>query len=470
MPYRSVILLLLWVFPGFLWAGEEDPPPGGETSIQQEIERWIGRLGSSDWEERKKATEALLRIGKPALPALEMAAESGDLEIRLRAKDILWQIRRGMGGGFFSPRYGAHATLLQNGGSPKTEAAVQRGLAWLRDHQNPDGTWSCKQFMKNCKQGACTGAGSSPTYDLAVTGLAVLAFLGAGHTYKHGKFKATMKLALSALKARQDEKGLFGAKTKDGRWIYNHLLCTFAVAEAYGMSGKSGFIHAFAQKAVDYLADCQTYDNQTNTGYGWRYGRMPDDGDSSCTAWAVMALKAARWSELHVPESRFEGALRWFEKVTDKEDFKVAYAEGGSAPSRPPGTEGKFLPTGAMTAAAVLARIFIHEAKAKERKEVMGGGKHLLRQLPLWDPDGGTIDMMFWFWGTQACFQLGGEAWAAWNDSIKKALLPSQHREGCMSGSWDPIGAWGGVGGRVYATAINLLTLEVYYRYRRFLK
>ena len=32
-------------------------------------------------------------------------------------------------------------------------------------------------------------------------------------------------------------------------------------------------------------------------------------------------------------------------------------------------------------------------------------------------------------------------------------------------GSWEPIDRWGGEGGRVYATAINALTLEVYYRY-----
>ena len=36
----------------------------------------------------------------------------------------------------------------------------------------------------------------------------------------------------------------------------------------------------------------------------------------------------------------------------------------------------------------------------------------------------------------------------------------------CDDGSWDPaVDKWGSIGGRVYATAINVLTLEVYYRY-----
>jgi hypothetical protein len=52
---------------------------------------------------------------------------------------------------------------------------------------------------------------------------------------------------------------------------------------------------------------------------------------------------------------------------------------------------------------------------------------------------------------------------------MKNALVPTQKREGCENGSWDPIGAWGTAGGRVYATAINCLSLEIYYRYGRVL-
>ena len=37
-------------------------------------------------------------------------------------------------------------------------------------------------------------------------------------------------------------------------------------------------------------------------------------------------------------------------------------------------------------------------------------------------------------------------------------------------GSWDPVGAWGSAGGRVYATAINCLTLQVWTRYQRIKK
>jgi hypothetical protein len=50
---------------------------------------------------------------------------------------------------------------------------------------------------------------------------------------------------------------------------------------------------------------------------------------------------------------------------------------------------------------------------------------------------------------------------------MKDALLPNQRKGACEDGSWDPVGEWCRGGGRVYATAINVLTLEIYYRYKR---
>ena len=131
---------------------------------------------------------------------------------------------------------------------------------------------------------------------------------------------------------------------------------------------------------------------------------------------------------------------------------------------------GKFQPTEAMTAAAVISRIFILGSKATNRPEILGGGNLLKQNPPKWDVKGGTIDMYYWYYGALAMFQLGGEYWKTWEPALRDALVATQHTEGCEKGSWDPAGVWGGAGGRVYATAINTLTLEVYYRYSRILR
>ncbi|GEM_PF-1739479 len=378
---------------------------------------------------------------------------------------IYWNSAIGIGNGtgrFLGGRFGGRRNLRRASGDRETESAVLRGLVWLKNHQDPDGSWSCKEFMANCKEGACTGAGADAGYDTGVTGLALLAFLGAGQTHKHGRYKNTVKKGLQALKACQSPEGRFGPECADGRWIYNHALCTMAAAEVYGMSNWSPLLQGMAQKSVDFLADCR------NPGLGWRYGRRPGDNDSSVTGWAAMALKSADLCGLDVPAECFEGALAWFDRVTDETYHRVGYTD-----KRDTGmvihevASGPVPPMETPTAAAVFCRMLIRGAGQAERPEVAGGGDLLQRIAPSWNPETYSIDMIFWHFGTLAMFQLGGERWSGWNESLKNALVPHQKRDGCENGSWDPIGAWGAAGGRVYATAINVLTLETYYRFVR---
>ena len=56
--------------------------------------------------------------------------------------------------------------------------------------------------------------------------------------------------------------------------------------------------------------------------------------------------------------------------------------------------------------------------------------------------------------------------WKTWNRAMVDALVDHQNTDGDKEGSWEPVGRWCCKGGRVYATAINALTLETYYRYR----
>ena len=79
----------------------------------------------------------------------------------------------------------------------------------------------------------------------------------------------------------------------------------------------------------------------------------------------------------------------------------------------------------------------------------------------------------YWYYGSLGMFQFGGEHWAKWNEAMKKILVEHQRKGGPLDGtvndvdgSYDPVGS-GGIphGGRVMATALAALTLEVYYRY-----
>jgi hypothetical protein len=113
-----------------------------------------------------------------------------------------------------------------------------------------------------------------------------------------------------------------------------------------------------------------------------------------------------------------------------------------------------------------MSRIFMQKRKSEP---ALGAVKLLVSDLPEWKTN--KIDFYYWYYATLALFQYDGPdgpMWKKWNEPMKNALVPNQKtaKDGCRNGSWDPDAErWGSEGGRVYAVALNALTLEVYYRY-----
>ena len=62
-----------------------------------------------------------------------------------------------------------------------------------------------------------------------------------------------------------------------------------------------------------------------------------------------------------------------------------------------------------------------------------------------------------------------GPAWDKWNRKVRTVLIETQCKQGCATGSWDPLTPvedhWGALSGRLMMTSLSALTLEVYYRY-----
>ena len=92
----------------------------------------------------------------------------------------------GSGRGSFGNRNGGGRRLMvkRHGGSKATENTVDNALRWLAYHQEAEGHWDSRK------------CGSEEKIDTAVTSLALLAFLGAGHSEKHGENKETVKRAI----------------------------------------------------------------------------------------------------------------------------------------------------------------------------------------------------------------------------------------------------------------------------------
>jgi hypothetical protein len=371
----------------------------------------------------------------------------------------------GIGSGSGGGRPGLGGRLARRrgvpGGAPPITAA-DAGLEWLKRHQSPDGSWDCDGFPQygDPKRGPlCDGIGA-PQNDVGVSGLALLAFLGAGQTHRDGVHKEAVRKGLKWLAQQQDAEGCFGPRT--GHYTYGHGIAALAMAEAWGMT-RSGIWKTPAQKGIDFILAAQ------NPYKAWRYDVRPGDNDVSVTGWMAMALKSAKLAGgLLVPDEPLKAAHAFVKEMTDEESGRTGYTKKGERPVRPDGKEAAFPAeeSEALTAVGMLVRVFNGE-DPKQSPMLKAGAELLTKRLPVWEANSGKIDHYYWYYGTLAMFQMGGAEWNQWNAKMLDAVIRTQRTDGNFRGSWDPVDAWGADGGRVYATAVLTMCLEVYYRYDR---
>jgi hypothetical protein len=349
-------------------------------------------------------------------------------------------------------------------GRDKGAAAVDLALAWLAEHQDDDGHWDSDGFMRHDpSDDKCDGAGGQ-LYDVGLTGLSTLAFLGAGYTdrgsEKENPYAKTVRTGLRFLIQSQADDGVFGTRATHS-FIYNHAIATLAMSEAFWMTQNPRYKKP-AQDGVNFLGMAR------NPYLAWRYDPRGGENDTSVTAWCVAALRSAKNAGLDVDPDAFTGAMTWFEKMTDPTFGQVGYNSPGGSSARLEGMQDRFPAdmTQAMTAAAITGRVFCGE-DPRLSEAIRKGAALCLAHTPVWNPDAGSIDMYYWYWGTLAMVHVGGPSWRKWSAAMDDAIVKHQRPgdAGSRAGSWDPVGAWGGAGGRIYSTAMMTLCLEVYYRY-----
>jgi hypothetical protein len=347
-------------------------------------------------------------------------------------------------------------------GGTQAEQAVVSALQWLKEHQSPEGWWDGDEFNAQCKKNQCDGLGAGSN-DVGLTGLALLCFLGAGETHQEGTYKNTVKQGLKYLMSVQGEEGYFGEQAGEA-FLYNQACAALAMAEAYGMTQAKPFREP-AQKAIDFVLRAQ------NPHSAWRYSYPPNgDNDTSVTGWMVMVLKSGKLSGLTVDDQSISNAITWIEEMTDPLTGRTGYVDTGGTPGRLSYLMDKFPARNSesMTAVGVLVRIFGDRTLADD--PMIGKGAELMGNcLPMWNTETGHIDFYYWYYGTLAMFQVGGAHWDKWNDAIKTAIIDHQRSDPNQDefGSWDPVDPWGTIGGRIYSTTLNCLSMEVYYRYPR---
>jgi hypothetical protein len=337
--------------------------------------------------------------------------------------------------------------------SPETEEAIERGLAFLARYQGADGRWSLQGFPE----------GASLVSDTAATALAVLAFQGAGYNHREFQYKDVVRGGIAHLLKGQKENGDLFVPLDDASnrsvWLYSHSLAAIAICEAYGMTQDPALRHP-AQKAIDFVVESQNVQRG-----GWRYA--PGIGaDTSVTGWMMMALKSGELAGLDVPPAAYRRIGRWLDDAQQSSSEPHLYRYNPFAPDTPEQRHGRET-SKTMTAVGLLMRLYT--GWHRDNSNMQRGAAYLAQNLP----ELGTTrqplrDTYYWYYATQVMAHVGGQSWQAWMGRLHPLLVNSQIRQGPYGGSWDPqapiADRWGPHAGRIYVTALNLLSLEVQYR------
>ena len=321
------------------------------------------------------------------------------------------------------------ARLRQTGGTIEGEAAVVKALDWLQATQNADGSWD-------------------KTHPVAMTGFAILAYLGHCETPLSEKYGETVLKGITYLvnNGLKNDGRLTNKDLGSIQWVYDHGIATYALAESYTFCKQLNInipdLDTVTEKASDIILQ-----GQTNEG-GWLY-KFPSTGggDNSVGFWQIQALKACKHTGLWT-DSKFKSTIRkalgWLEKVQGK-NGAIGYRNN---PAQSPG----------LTGGGVLAFQMWDEGRSKEAK---AGIKYISENSDFkWGTE--SANLYYHYYNAQAMINHGGREWDDYNNKFRDELIKGQNEDG----SWDK--GFGGNHGAInnhMGTCLAALMLEVYYRF-----
>ncbi len=121
-----------WKTPLALWSVALLACPGSAVAAgadkadsAADLSRWVKQLSSDDYGAREEATEKLIRAGRPAIPAVAVAAQEDDLEVTSRSMDVLRELLNSDDSATEEAAAGALTKLSEAQGTASAEMAAE---------------------------------------------------------------------------------------------------------------------------------------------------------------------------------------------------------------------------------------------------------------------------------------------------------------------------------------------------------
>jgi hypothetical protein len=327
------------------------------------------------------------------------------------------------------------------GATRESEQAVDAALRWLALHQRPNGSWSFDLNLDPCN-GQCRHSkkgGETPTPSTAATGLALLAFLGAGHTHHDdGPYAETVRRGIYFLRAAAGQAEA-GYDWQQGS-MYGHGIALMALAEALAMTSEEGRGDSDLQSLVARGASFTAVAQHENGSWGYVPG---SPGDTTVSGWQVLSLIAAKRSNVDLRSNTLRDAKRFAMSTCTDRDYWFGYKG----------------PPGEPTTTAIGLTLMLYLGESPDYTPFYDAIGDLARRGPM------LTNVYHDYYGTLALHHCRHHEWDSWNTKLRDHLVATQAKLGHEAGSWHFQDRWGDVGGRLYTTAMCAMMLEVYYRY-----
>jgi prenyltransferase beta subunit len=288
----------------------------------------------------------------------------------------------------------ANADPSTNLMTSETQQAISAGLAYLSLHQNEDGSFGRGNYSRN----------------VAICGLAGMAFMASGSTPGRGPFGGEVNLCVQHILNNSREGGFIIAPGSASHGpMYGHGFATLFLAEVYGMHPDS-MVREKLDAAVKLIISTQ------NDEGGWRYEPKRQDADISVTICQVMALRAARNAGIFVPNVTIDRCIDYV-KRSQNPDGGFMYQLSQPGESRFP-----------RSAAGVVA---FYNAGIYEGEELERGLDYLLKHVPQSGLSSREAHFYYGhYYAVQALWQAGGDRWQRWYPAIRDTLLAQQKSDG----------------------------------------
>jgi len=298
------------------------------------------------------------------------------------------------------------------------------------------------------------------TKNAGTTGLALMAFIGAECVPK--EYTENIAKAIKFLKSLYHPTSDYTDGTRDAAFyggligksnpMYEHAIATLALIEAL-VETNDASLESIIDEALQLITRSQNTENKPEVlkgpvmpdskHYGgWRYNPDSVDSDISVAGWQILALKAALNASFPLPEWSLPKATDFVRACYSERDGSFSYQGTGGSPS---------------CVRAGIGALCLQLAGCPDDPRIPPALRYMQNNPPTWNKEdpGNGYPFYYWYYGTRAMLNAGGDDWRIWKDWMCRFLVDHQNGDG----SWN--GAQSEKDKLVYTTALGALMLEL---------